>query len=192
MQTNSNSGTLNSNRQKKQKYDNCKLSTLKCGSLNVCGIRRKLLYPEFCNLIQEYDLFCVTETKVDSSDIIGLHGYKFFSQCRKQRIIQKSGGIGVFVKESISPYIGVIESDSDYILWLKLSKSFLQTDEDFIFGVVYIPPTNSRFNNSDVLDLFEVEITSMCISYRNVGWLVGYFGFNGPLRQYFSLYRAAI
>ena len=25
---------------------------------------------------------------------------------------------------------------------------------------------------------------------RKVGWLVGCFGFNGPLRQYFSLYRA--
>ena len=25
---------------------------------------------------------------------------------------------------------------------------------------------------------------------RNVSWLVGCFGFNGPLRQYFSLYRA--
>ena len=24
-----------------------------------------------------------------------------------------------------------------------------------------------------------------------VGWLVGCFGFNGPFRQYFSLYRAA-
>ena len=23
-----------------------------------------------------------------------------------------------------------------------------------------------------------------------LGWLVGCFGFNGPLRQYFSLYRA--
>ena len=23
----------------------------------------------------------------------------------------------------------------------------------------------------------------------NLGWLVGCFGFNGPLRQYFSLYR---
>ena len=53
MQTNSNSGTLKNNRQKKQKYDNCKFSTLKCGSLNVCGIRQKLLYLEFCNLIQE-------------------------------------------------------------------------------------------------------------------------------------------
>ena len=26
--------------------------------------------------------------------------------------------------------------------------------------------------------------------YQNVGWLVGCFGLNGPLRQYFSLYRA--
>ena len=25
---------------------------------------------------------------------------------------------------------------------------------------------------------------------NRVGWLVGCFGFNGPLRQYFSLYRA--
>ena len=25
---------------------------------------------------------------------------------------------------------------------------------------------------------------------KDVGWLVGCFGFNGPLRQYFSLYRA--
>ena len=25
---------------------------------------------------------------------------------------------------------------------------------------------------------------------EDVGWLVGCFGFNGPLRQYFSLYRA--
>ena len=27
-------------------------------------------------------------------------------------------------------------------------------------------------------------------SLREVGWLVGCFGLNGPLRQYFSLYRA--
>ena len=26
--------------------------------------------------------------------------------------------------------------------------------------------------------------------YKNFGWLVGCFGFNGPLRRYFSLYRA--
>ena len=26
--------------------------------------------------------------------------------------------------------------------------------------------------------------------FSNQGWLVGCFGFNGPLRQYFRLYRA--
>ena len=30
----------------------------------------------------------------------------------------------------------------------------------------------------------------MTFSTKLVGWLVGCFGFNGPLRQYFSLYRA--
>ena len=28
------------------------------------------------------------------------------------------------------------------------------------------------------------------IFHRKVDWLAGCFGFNGPLRQYFSLYRA--
>ena len=28
------------------------------------------------------------------------------------------------------------------------------------------------------------------ISHCNEGWLIGCFGFNSPLRQYFSLYRA--
>ena len=32
-------------------------------------------------------------------------------------------------------------------------------------------------------------IVTICPTYYNVGWLVG-FGFKGPLRQYFSLYRA--
>ena len=27
-------------------------------------------------------------------------------------------------------------------------------------------------------------------NWNQVGWLVGCFGLNGPLRQYFSLYRA--
>ena len=51
----------------------------------MCGIKRKLLYPELYELISEYDLFCVTETKIDSYDIIALPGYKFLSQTRKQK-----------------------------------------------------------------------------------------------------------
>ena len=28
------------------------------------------------------------------------------------------------------------------------------------------------------------------LNFSSLSWLVGCFGFNGPLRQYFSLYRA--
>ena len=39
------------------------------------------------------------------------------------------------------------------------------------------------------LNLGKLEVVQLlnCLSF---GWLVGCFGFNGPLRQYFSLYRA--
>ena len=74
----------------------------------------------------------------------------------------KSGGIGLFVKDFISTHISLVESDSDYIMWFRLSKTFLQTDKDLFFGIVYLPPDESRFNNSDESDLFEVEITNMC------------------------------
>ena len=34
------------------------------------------------------------------------------------------------------------------------------------------------------------KLQSFDLRGKSVGWLVGCFGFNGPLRQYFSLYRA--
>lgn len=95
---------------------NCNQKSIKCASLNVCGLKRKVLFPEFCNLVNNYDLFCVCETKLDKYDTIELAGYDFLSQNRKQKFIRKSGGIGVFVKQSISEHVSLINSDSDYVL----------------------------------------------------------------------------
>jgi hypothetical protein len=33
--------------------------------LNCCGIKTRLQYPEFRNLIQSYDIVCFVETKTD-------------------------------------------------------------------------------------------------------------------------------
>ena len=33
-------------------------------------------------------------------------------------------------------------------------------------------------------------LQALCLGGGRVGWLVGCIGFKGPLRQYFSLYRA--
>ena len=42
----------------------------------------------------------------------------------------------------------------------------------------------------DVLDEIWDLIESVSEGFLTYSWLVGCFGFNGPLRQYFSLYRA--
>lgn len=58
-----------------------------------------------------------------------------------------SGGLGIFVKDNIYPYIGLYETNIDNIFWLKLSKKYTNLAKDIIFGGVYIPPIHSRFYN---------------------------------------------
>ena len=48
-----------------------------CGLLNACGLKRKIEVPEFCSLIENFDIFCVSETKLDPIDIINVEGYNF-------------------------------------------------------------------------------------------------------------------
>ena len=144
------------------------LKSLKCASLNVCGLRRRILYPDFGELISHYDIFCVSETKLDDLDLINLPGHSFVSQVRKQRYLRKSGGIGVFVRNCLFRHVSLVESDSDYILWFKLNKSVFKTEEDLHSGVVYVPPGDSRFNTVEEMSVFDVEISNMCITHNNV------------------------
>ena len=50
----------------------------------------------------------------------------------------------------------------------KLVSFFLKTDEDFVFGAIYVPSSELRFNNQDELDIFEVEICKTCILYKYI------------------------
>jgi len=36
---------------------------IKCGSLNVCGLKRKTMFPEFVETVKYHDLFITVETK---------------------------------------------------------------------------------------------------------------------------------
>ena len=102
------------------------------------------MYPEYSSLITEYDLFLVTETKLDSADLVCIDGYTFKSKPRLQIFIRKSGGIGIFVKNKLNKYVQVLETESEYIFWIKLDKNYTKLDQHIIFGIVYVPPTQSR------------------------------------------------
>ena len=149
-----------------------KLKELKIGSLNVCGLVRRMHYPEFREMINGFDIFGVAETKLDDLDVMSLTNYTYIGQTRKQKYKRKSGGLGVFVKSCLVQVVTVLDSPSDYVLWLKLSKTAFHIDHDVVLGIIYQPPETSKFFNNDEAELLEIEISAMCIDYNYV-YLMG-------------------
>ena len=75
--------------------------------MNVCGIKSKLLNPDFCELITKYDILVFTETKTDKFDILELPtGYDYFAKNRS-KFSKKSGGIIVIFREVLKIFFGV-------------------------------------------------------------------------------------
>ena len=99
----------------------------------------------------------MAETKLDATDLINIDGYDFISKPRQQPSLRRSGGLGLFVKTELSRYIETLNSESEYVLWVKLDKSYMQSEQHIVFGIVYVPPSQSRFLNQDELEIFQLE-----------------------------------
>jgi hypothetical protein len=113
-------------------------------------------------------VFCVSETHLDSFDIVDINGYTFLSKHRTQSYRRKSGGIGIYVRDEISPFVEILQNNSEYILWVSISKELTKQDENTILGSIYLPPESSRFFNEDHYRDFENEISQYCNIYKYV------------------------
>ena len=140
----------------------CERKTL---SLNVSGLKRRIDYPDFVEFINKYDLFCVSETHLDSSDIVDIPGYTFIPKHRTH-YKRKSGGIGIYVINKLAPFVKVIENISEYVLWIAIDKQCVHLDDPIILGAKYLPPSNSPFVTVDLLEEFENEISQKCFDFK--------------------------
>ena len=141
---------------------------MKFATLNVCGLKTRINYPDFTDYLSNYDILCLVETKLDQTDIVSLPGFDCISQPRKELFFRRSGGIAVFVKNKFSEYCTYQPSESDYIMWMCIDKRLTDSDENMYLGIVYVPPSQSRFYNDDKLSKLENEIMSMCSSNKYV------------------------
>ena len=87
---------------------------LSFGCLNVCGLKRRVHFPEFQETLSDFDILCVSETKLDLTYIIMLPGFGSLSQVLKQKFIRCSGGIAVIYKNSFEGKTKAIPTESDY------------------------------------------------------------------------------
>jgi hypothetical protein len=145
-----------------------KNKSINIGFLNVSGLLKRKNYPDFVDYITSYDIFCIAETHLDDTDIVDIPGYIFLAKHRKQSYKRKSGGIGMYIKENLSPFVDFVESNSEYALWIKIKQEFTHLDEPIVLCSVYIPPENSRFLNEDCISELENEISFNCSNYKYV------------------------
>ena len=100
--------------------------------LNVCGIRSKLLNPDFELLIKKYDILVFAETKTDEFDELKLpEDYTYFAKHRK-KFDKKSGGIIVVYKRVLSDCLHFLKSESEFVQWVEISDK-LRNDPKILF-----------------------------------------------------------
>ena len=136
--------------------------------MNVNGLNNKLNYPEFVDYVSTFDIFGLSETHLDSTDIVDINNYTFIAKNRSVNYKRKSGGIGLYVKDSLAPFIDVVPNSSEYVLWVSIDKTFLQLEQILILGTLYVPPDNSRFFTDHQFTLLENEIFEKCSENKYV------------------------
>ena len=110
----------------------------------------KANYPEFIELIKNYEIIGIQESKTDDCDDIKVPGYNVYFNNRENLSRRKSGGIALLIKEEIQKYVKVEKQhSSQLVLWFSISKELLNIDNDVLCGVVYVPPIGSKYKNED-------------------------------------------
>ena len=153
---------VSNNTQSDVRNDTFIISELKLLSLNVCGLRNKLRYPEFVELINSYDLIGVQETKLDDADCLEIPGYTIICHNRQTISRYRSGGTALIAKNSILPYLKLEQSNSKLIQWFSITTEITNTEENIHCGIVYIPPAGSKYASEDPYFEIQHEIDSHC------------------------------
>ena len=141
---------------------------IKILSLNVCGLLRRSQYPEFIDMINNFDILCLLETKTDDIDNIDLPGFISIMKNRFKFRRAKSGGIVLAYKQYFEGFIIDLNTESLYIKWFEVDKRICRYDENLLFGIVYIPPESSIYCIGDPYGEVENEYLRLCTNHKYV------------------------
>ena len=105
------------------------------------------------------------------SDNIFINGYKTHIFNRNNLSRYRSGGIAILVNDHISPYITIDNNtDSKLVQFFTISSKIvnLHNNQDIKCGVVYIPPSGSRYRHEDPYLEIQTEIFRYCQNHSNI------------------------
>ena len=126
----------------------------------------KAIFPEFSAYVEKHDIVCLTETFITELDIdptnnIDTTLIQGYTICHKHRNSRKaSGGLSICIKNSIKPYISIVQNDNEDSIWCKISTELTTLDQCMYLACVYISPEGSPYSNAGCFNVLEHEIVS--------------------------------
>ena len=119
-------------------------------SINVCGLKSKLIVPEFCDFLKCHDVNILCETKCDDLDIGMLEdclnrlGFVLFLKNRESCSKHRSGGVLVAIKKQLAKLFTSVDYVHNFMLVLKGFSALLGLNKNSIIVAVYIPPMGAN------------------------------------------------
>ena len=99
----------------------------------------------------------MTETKLDDIDVIECNDFTFKYKNRKKISSRRSGGIALGYRNYLENFITPLDTDCPYVLWFTIKKEIFNLSQNVIFGIIYIPPENTRYTSDDAISEIELE-----------------------------------
>jgi hypothetical protein len=113
-------------------------------------------YPELRDLLDNYDIVCLTETNPDDIDVIEWNDVTFKYKNRETISSHRSCGIALGYRNYLENFITPIDIDCPYVLWFSIKKEMFNLSQNVIFSIIYIPPENTRYTSDDAIS--EIQI----------------------------------
>ena len=154
------------------------IERVKILGLNVDGLRSKLRRGIFEQYARQFDILCLSETKMHHIDLTGttIHDYSCYIKEKSISSHQYGGvhGLCMMVKSSIAEYAHQIkDTKCPYVLWIKFDKEAFSIP--CIIGAIYLPCEGSKHKDIDAFDNLANEIVKLKIKYKLPICLVGDF-----------------
>lgn len=128
-----------------------------------------MVSKELLDIFKENDFILFTETwtsKVSDISVPNFHPIRLDRVDKKQRTKGNSGGIALYIKETIYKNTKLIKYDSDDIIWLKIDGHVFNLSFDLYLCLCYIIPSGSsrealvEMNVIDRISEFIIQIAN--------------------------------
>ena len=133
---------------------------LKILSWNINGLNdNKTEDADFVNKLIEYDIILLYESWTSEQfnfEIDGFTCYNFYRKFQHKKAKRCSGGIVIYIRDTIKNGIQIVKNNHDTIIWIKLKSYFFNNGNDIYLAGVYMWGEHSPAYNVVNTNLFDM------------------------------------